>query len=39
MDQLPEALRRLPREGLYLAVSDRFVRNEREFKILLGRFS
>ena len=39
MDQLPEALRRLPREGLHLIVSDKFVQNEREFKILLGRCS
>jgi hypothetical protein len=36
MDQLPEALRRLPREGLYLILSDKFVQDGKEFGLLLG---
>ncbi|MCC7175965.1 MAG: hypothetical protein IT159_12280 [Bryobacterales bacterium] len=38
-EQLPEVLRRLPRDGLYLIVSGEFVRSETEFKNLLGTFS
>jgi hypothetical protein len=36
MDELPSVLRRLPKEGLYLMVSDKFVRDEEEFQRLLA---
>ncbi len=35
MDQLPGVLRQLPKEGFYLIVSDKFVRNEAEFQDLI----
>ncbi len=35
MDELPAVLRQLPKEGLYLIVSDKFVRNEEEFRRLI----
>jgi hypothetical protein len=38
VDELPAVLRRLPTEGLYLIVSDRFVRNEEEFQRLIRDF-
>jgi hypothetical protein len=31
-EQLPEVLRKLPREGLFLAVSNLRIRSDREFR-------
>ncbi len=35
MDQLPPVLRQLPKDGLYLVLSDKFVRTEAEFQALV----
>ena len=32
LDVLPQALRQLPREGLYLVINDRFIATERAFR-------
>ncbi len=31
-EQLPQVLSKLPKEGLFLAISDRFVRNDKQYR-------
>jgi hypothetical protein len=35
-EHLPEALRKLPKEGLYVAIADKYIRNDQEFRDFIG---